>query len=528
MRRSAFALLLTTTLLTSNLFAAHRETTTVEVVQVPVYVSVDGKALTGLTRTDFELYVNGKPQPFDYFDVIDFAGLPAEAKSDPRQRRMYLLTFDMLFSSPNSLYRAQAAAEKYLGRALPGDVFAVAKYTSNHGLEFIIPFTRDRALVHSALASLSSSRAGDPLQLTITSNAPATLNDAERDAGSTARNADMRTDLTIQQAARDAALQPRRVLVGDEIADLTDLADRMALLEGQKHVVLFSAGFDSSLIHGVETRRNDQQLVRIGPVASLSPYANQSVFSTVVSSAGEPGLSGAVRGLAKHYNAAGVFLDAVDILGLRPNQTAADNESLFTLTRDTGGIVIEHENDLTNAIQVLTDQQRVAYVLGFRPQAGSRSTNSIRVEVRNAPHNADLVYRPSYSTQVPLPASNDALRLADILMNDIPQNGLNLTATTTSQGGHAVVNLDIFTRELLALSDGKNVEAEALMYVYSGNSVVAFQQKRITVEASRVDPGKPVRVTQEFDLPNGTYVAKVLVRYDDQLGFARNDFVIGQ
>src|SRR5258706_7359937 len=82
MRRTAFALLLlATALATSSLFAAqHREVTTVEVVQVPVYVSVDGKALTGLTRGDFELYVNCKQQPLDYFDVIDFAGLPAEAK----------------------------------------------------------------------------------------------------------------------------------------------------------------------------------------------------------------------------------------------------------------------------------------------------------------------------------------------------------------------------------------------------------------------------------------------------------------
>src|ERR1044071_9967816 len=53
-------------------FAAHREVQNVEVVQVPVYVSTALGVVTGLTRDNFDLTVNGKPQPIDYFDVIDF------------------------------------------------------------------------------------------------------------------------------------------------------------------------------------------------------------------------------------------------------------------------------------------------------------------------------------------------------------------------------------------------------------------------------------------------------------------------
>src|SRR5258708_21360666 len=126
-----------TLLFASGVFAAHRDVITVEVVQVPVYVSVDGHAVTGLTKSDFELYVNGKPQAVDYFDTIDFAGMPASATSDPRQRRLYLLTFALLFSTPHALVRARAAAEKYLAPPLPGGVFAGATYTSNPGLNFL-------------------------------------------------------------------------------------------------------------------------------------------------------------------------------------------------------------------------------------------------------------------------------------------------------------------------------------------------------------------------------------------------------
>jgi VWFA-related protein len=528
LRRIAFVVFVLF-LATASFAASHRETTTVEVVQVPVYVSRNGEALKGLGRGDFELFVNGKRQQVEYFDVIDFAGLPAEAAKDPRQRRLYLFTFDLLFSSLNAVERAQKAAQAYVDRALPGDVFAVARYSSNHGLEFIVPFTRDRALVHSALRSLSTSYAADPLQLTLSATARPSLNEVERyDMPGNSR--DLNSTYTVQQAARDAATQPFRFLVEDEVVALTEIADRMAQMEGQKHVVLFSGGFDTGIFTGIDSQHPQYNSVSNGPQAGFNPYGTSSTLGVLGPqsqiSAGEPHFGGLLRGLSKHYTTAGVFLDAIDVAGLRPAQTATDNESLFTLTGDTGGTVIEHENDLGKAIQELTDQQRVVYLLGFKP-SGSKSRNSIRVNVRNA-DGADVTYRPSYSNEIPLPSSNDALRLADILANDIPQTGIPVTAATAATPGHVAVDVDIATRELLALSEGKNVDAEALIYVYSGNSVVSFQQKHITLDAGKVDPSKSVRISQTFELPNGSYAAKVLVRFDDQLGFARSDFAVGQ
>src|ERR1700682_12627 len=98
-------------LLAASLFAQtqHREQTTVEVVQVPVYVSASGVAMTGLAKDDFELYVNGKRETSAYSDVIDFAtgGKSEEAPAatdgpaaapDVRQRRLYVLLFDLVYS----------------------------------------------------------------------------------------------------------------------------------------------------------------------------------------------------------------------------------------------------------------------------------------------------------------------------------------------------------------------------------------------------------------------------------------------
>ena len=528
-------LLASTLLLASGAFATHREVTTVEVVQVPVYVSVEGRAVTGLVKTDFELYVNGKRQTVDYFDIIDFAGLPPAATSDPRQRRLYLLTFDLLFSSPDALWRAQTAAEEYIDKALPGDVFAVATYSSNRGFNFLAPFTRDRALLRRALQNLNTI-AGDPLALTVATAVNAQAIDPSRTNGYIASaSVNMMTSLT-HEAARDNSAQPYRFLIEDEVRALTEVADRMAVFEGQKHVVLLSGGFNAGYVTGVHSGGFSGGSVQSGPAPNLTGIGSNGAPSfvshsrmayTTTATPGDPRLSSYLKSLYTRFTADSVFLDAIDIQSLRPGQTASSNESLFTLTRDTGGTVIERENSLNGAFQELADQQRVVYVLGFRPTQGGRR-NSIRVNVRNAPAGAGVTYRPSYSNEIPLPASNDGLRLADILLNDIPQTGVSLSATATSTGKHAVVDVDIATRELLALSESKDVEAEALMYVYSGNTVVAFQQKRITLEAARVDSAKPVRVSQDFDLPPGHYAAKVLLRFEDQLGFVRSDFTIGE
>lgn len=523
-------------LISSSAFAAHHEVATVEVVQVPVYISTNGHAVTGLTKDDFKLYVNGKPQTVDYFDTIDFAALPASTTSDPRQRRLYLLTFDLRFSSRGALQRAQKAALQYLDHALPGDVFAVATYTGNHGLQFVAPFTRDQALLRRALSGLGRARAGDPLFLTVSAG-----------GGSFAG-----VDTPVEQGVgfmRELDYHPLRSAVEDEILALSNVADRMAGLDGQKHVVLLSGGFDDALIHGVQsvhptgfrgyaapTGYGTFSMLRSGRTnAFASPSENSAsrVRYNAVAVTGnpqlgfDPRLGGDLQEMIGHFTASSVFLDAIDIEGLRSGQKESDTEGLFALTRDTGGTLVKHTSDMNVAIQELTDKQRVVYVLGFRPTSG-RKTNDIRVDVRNAPSGARVTYRPSYSNEISLPAPNDALHLADILMNDLPQTGLSLRAAVTPTGKHAVVDIDIATRELLALSDSQDVEAEALTYVYSGNSVVAFKDRRITIEAGRVDPNKPVRLSENFDLPDGHYAAKVLVRFGDQIGFVRSDFVVGQ
>ena len=497
------------TLLAPAALAQLAEQTTVEVIQVPVYVTSNGAPLENLTRDNFRLFVNGKPQTIDYFDVLDFAHLSPEDARDPRQRRLYFLVFDVSFSSANSLHRAQSAAEKIIESSHDGDTFGVGAMAPGRGVEVIVPFSRDRVALVRAVRNLQPSRIHDPLRMALTP--------AEREGIASGRMGDagMMGNLVNAEEYGDSEAQGLRRVIEDSIGDLADTAVRLAPLEGIKHVVLLSAGFPASLVHGMPSQRNPFGMSR----SADRERASNLGFN--------PSLLGAITRMHNTFKTSGVFLDAIDIGGLRAMQRVSDNEALYMLTRDTGGEVVDHRNDLAGAMQYLVDSQRVAYVLAFNAPKTGREMNKIAVKLQNVPHFVHTSYRESYASVTDPPDAADPLRLADIVMNDIPQTGVTMTAGAESDPGKATVAAEIAGGELVAQAGGMTLEGELLFYVFSGSGAVAFDRQQITIEPRAVAAlaSTPLRVRHTFALPPGRYVAKALIRFgfNQSLGFARTE-----
>ena len=83
MRRSLIPILF---LVAVPVFAAHREVQNVEVVQVPVYVSTARGVVTGLTKDNFELFVNGKPQAIPDAQAHRMLDTKEEAAAQPKHK----------------------------------------------------------------------------------------------------------------------------------------------------------------------------------------------------------------------------------------------------------------------------------------------------------------------------------------------------------------------------------------------------------------------------------------------------------
>jgi VWFA-related protein len=507
------------------LFSASRETHTVEVVQVPVFVTRDGASVSGLTRDNFELYVNGKARPFEYFDVYDFGAAPPAAQAqtqaqgeiaaprDVRQRRLYVLLFDLVYSTPKAIARARVAADSYMNNAGPADAFAVGKYTVNHGIELFVPFTRDRQAVRNAIQRMSEGGKDDPLHLALAPVERAEIAESDKFAES-----GQVQQMIADSAAAQILIDPARRRIRDQLEALGDLADRLAPLEGNRHVVLLTSGFNSTSVHGIGPANTIVSPVNFGANGQLNKPVRQG--TAIMPS--DPATTGAMREMYGRFTRAGVFLDCIDVEGARLGFSGThDSEGLSMLARDTGGQVVLNHNDLRQAMQTLTDMQRVVYVLGFHTEDTGKRDNKIEVKLRGVEGRGIRTnYRPSYSTTQPKASTVDALRVADILENDIPQTGVT---TTIAVSGNRV-DVEVPARELLALSGKPNASAEAMLYVFSGHGVVAYKGKRISLDAAQANAAKPVHVIETFDeLPPGHYEAKVLLRVEgtDALGFAR-------
>jgi VWFA-related protein len=498
-------------------FAQMRENVTVQVVNVPVHViSTDGDPVTGLTRENFQLFVNGKPQKIDYFDAIDFATLSPDQKSDPRQRRLYTLVFD-LTASMNELQRAQHAALDLLDKAPENHTFAVASIGLGP-MKMVVPFTRDRLALRHAVRSLKVSLSGDPLHLGLTSG------ERGGEAGRPTRLEDPRFDVNVGDI--DWEYEKR---LSQEIFELGELATRLGGMEGYKHVVFLSPGFNSTALTGIVTDRRPGD-VRTGPLSSL--YRVNNDIERPLRYSPNAALMTDIRFMHEKFAKAGVFLDAIDIAGLRYMQTLYDNESLYALTRETGGTVIDRRNDLAKCLNLLMDRQRVVYVLGFVPPRTNKDPNSINVKLVNVPRGLHASFRPSYSSTADPTDSADRLLLADIVTSDIPQNGVTTAANVETAPGQATIEMDIPGPEVLAHAVAGMIGAEAMLYVFNGPTVVNFKTKKVTIDVAKAEgglaSGAPLRVRETFDLPPGKYAAKVLVRIDGSgaLGFARKDFEI--
>jgi VWFA-related protein len=495
------------------------ETVNVEVIQVPVYViGSDGNPIRGLKREAFELWINGYPKPFDYFDAIDVAA-PADEPRREKERRLYLLLFDLSCSGgdchglPGRIARAQRAAATAIGKSnLDTDLFAVATYRSNKGVQFATPFLRDRVAVQRAISTLSASNAHDPLGLAI-SSAERTIwaRETTADVSEQARIAlETRDDYISREMAstmmgglgnQDAVREPQQRTVADTLVEFSKIAGRLAKLEGQKHVVLFSQGFDAQSIVG--DYKPDYTFLK----------ERQGV---------DPARMRELTAMFQAFQSAGVFLNTVDILGLRLDPNSGGIDTLSFLADNTGGEFVKNRNDITSAITDLTKRQELVYLLGF--DRHNLPGGRIEIKVRGVPRGTRVSYRRGFGGP-PDPKQIDPLQMADIIVNDTPQTGVTMSIAVKGPA----IYVGVSRSELLPQIVDKEAWIETILYVFDkDNNAVVSRQKRIEIDAAARQEKGPIVIGQKIDLPKGTYVVKAITRIGGtgSIGFARAEFVV--
>jgi VWFA-related protein len=367
----------------------------IESAMVVVDVTVrDGKGnlIGDLKKEDFKIYEDNVPQSIITFSAekVAIGPAPASAAAAPESapadaasskppsvvnfglnpdspvkkeslvgKRMTVLFFDLSSLGTENLIRSIDAARDFVAKQTgPQDLMAVATYSST--LSLVQDFTNDRELLLKTLNAVSSSESG------------------ESDSESTS---------TTDSSSSDEVFVPDSVQFNvfntdRRLSAIETLAKAYREFPERKSLIYFSSGVSTT---GVENNAQIRSTVDSANRSNMSIYTVDSQGLVALPPGGD----------ASRGSAGGGMLGGGGMMQQRNNLLGAQ-ETLITLSHDTGGRSFSDSNDLSLAMKQVQTDTNIYYVLGYF------STNSkedgkyrkIRVEVTRP--SMKIAHRPGY------------------------------------------------------------------------------------------------------------------------------------
>jgi len=415
----------------------------VSLVLLPVFVSDgDGRAMRGLQPEDFAVREDGKPVEvvsFRYVDATD-----AEEQQGIRlasaARRRFVLLFDLSFTDPGGLHRAQAAAADFVRRRLqPSDLASVATFDVRRGIRLVANFSEDRALLVHAVMSLGVpqlSKISDPLGLA----ADLGITDLTRGGNQDDSTPQPLLDNVLgvlarrMRSAEEAAYKQN---IATLIGSFEDLARALANVDGRKQVVYLSAGFDARLLvgqWGSEQQAAADSVIngRLWEVDGLTRYGDSQIRDELMKA-------------MEHLSRSDALIHAVDVTGLGGtddsmsrtgvqsdfSRNTQNRQALNVLAAETGGRFFREANDLKPALAEMLEMTSRYYVLGFQPLQEKGPGEFHKVEVKVARKGARLSHRPGYFERAAAggqTALQQQFSAAQLVMTGVGRNDLKFSS----------------------------------------------------------------------------------------------------
>lgn len=509
------------------------ERVNVTVIEVPVTVADrSGNAVRGLTAQNFEVLVDGKRMPIEYFETVDITNITAGSSSErlsPAAYRNFLLLFDLANSSPSSITRAQQAAQTFIESELnERDLAAVATLTDLKGLEMTTAFTRDKQLLSAAVASLGGSKPfkpTDPLLITFVPEQNTVQNLPPMNAAAQERK-DAAKDRVAEfnSRANVAHNNEARVRVQKQIRNFGGVARALDRLQGQKQIILLSEGFDPSLIVGRENlstagRQAENQSVEHGEIWNVN---SDTRFGSAEGAKD-------IQEMADLFRRSDVRLHAIDIKGVRTDVNAREgvqgnsNEALFLVTRPTGGTVFRNDNNLASQFHTLLRRQEVIYLLGFKANEGKPGTfHPVKVKLVGA--KGEVTHRSGfYDNAANASTLESTLKFSEMMMTGTEVRDVPLTIVATPVPGsdgkaRVPVIVDATGAQLLEGVKGNVANANIFVYAFDAKGeVLDFMQQGLAFDIAKTGDAlraRGVRYVGALRLPPGKYSVKALVRVE--------------
>jgi VWFA-related protein len=495
-----------------------------ELVLVNIVVrDKSGAVVRGLTRDDFAITEDDKPQTVTSFDfeeldkadaaspaggtssveatpiilppkpaarAADVTPAPAPAKVDMRGRRLIVLLFDLSSMQPEEVQRAVKAAHGYVDQKLaPADLIAVASFST--ALNVDQDFTSDRAQLARAIDAyggvgaqgFDAGTTGDAEDTPDNGNA-FTADDTEFNIFNTDRRLD--------------ALQT--------------LADQLSGIEQKKSVIYFSSGM---------SQQGTDNQVQLRRTVDRANRANVSIYA-----ADMRGLQAVVPGGdATQGSRRGTSTFSGDSTRNQFSSMAASQDTLSTMAEDTGGRAFFDSNSFAAVFDRVVNDTSAYYVLGYSSTNAARDGRFRRIKVRLKRTDLKLEYRSGYYAPRDFAHSTKDDReqqLQDQLLSDLSATDLSAYVSTAYfrvADNRYFVPLSVIVPGYQIPITKTTSKDKATVDVLG---VVRDEQRRpvgrirdtvkLSTDAADELAKKTVQYQTGFEMPPGRYRVKIVVR----------------
>jgi VWFA-related protein len=478
-----------------------------------------GDLVRDLKKEDFTLLEDGKKQQistFDFENVDQMAtagaaeavtsgvagqgtllrsGKKAQPSLDARDRRLILLFFDFSAMDPEQIDRSVDAAKKFVETKMqPADLMALVSLATNMHVD--LDFTDDKTKLQAALSAYNSGE-GQGFENGATGSSEGA---AETSGGFSADD----TDFNTFSADR-------------KLLALQSLMQALGKLPQKKSLVYFSNGISQS---GVD----NQSALRATTAAAVK--ANVAIYSLDIRGlqAFPPG--GEAQSASLHgqsaYSGASVLNDL--------NGNAASQETLSTLSSDTGGKAFFDSNDFSGVFTQVQKDSSAYYVLGFTSNNPLKDGRFRRLKVQVNRSDLKLDFRSGYYAGRDFEHLNRADReqqLGDELAAQLPRVDVPVYAGAAyfrqdDSHYYLAVSLVVPGSQIPFVTEKEkdNATIDIIGEVREGGKFPVGQLRdtvKLAVESTQQVRRKNVQYNTGFVLAPGSYHLKFVIR-ENQTG----------
>lgn len=499
-----------------------------KLVEVDVVARSKGAPATGLTKDDFTLLDNGKPQKIAFFSVqsgnvapppiAGVAPLPAGEVSNRLERadrptgNTVIVFLDQRNTPPPEQAFAIQRIAKFIATRGPQDRTGIYTFGRNASLKVVQEITSDSELLSRAAASLKwqgpsflspevSGLAGNggrgPSPARQSGPRPPDVTGLEGNDGHSA--ADEFTALFI----RAQEIDTKQVL--------EQAARHLANVSGRKSLIWISTGFP---LHWkyldftpdmVETGRklNDAGVTLYG----VDPR----------------GVAGALAGQTSIAPAeyGGVHTQeqiAALMIGEGRFPAPFGSETMALLSGMTGGLMYSNDNGVEKLIQAAADDGEFYYTLGFYPAQEDRDGVRHALRVAVSKPGIALRYRQNYFASAAAPPANDHSALNQLLTDAADSLAVELYARASpdeANPGVWQVKVNVNVRDLqLTHEDAKYAGGIDVSFHLVGAEKVVTKTLKIAIPDNRFAAflEKGIDTSQTVEAPPTTDAVRIVVQ----------------